>query len=161
MLKISKQLFSLSQEILALLKVSYHHHLPDPVSVNYGAFLLDPGMGPTTYITRYGRIIWDDSLTEEHSWGVEGTRADVFGAVVVGAKKTGIHLLRTLLPPRMATASDCPECDGSGWFDAHGQLKDHYNKAFSIVCFKCAGLGWTSNLLPLSESVLETCPTLY
>ena len=88
-------------------------------------------------------------------WGVRGTRAEAFAAVVVGAKKTGIGALRSLLPARHAGAMDCNSCSSTGWYDMQGQLRDSEGKPFSIICSTCAGLGWVDASIVLTESVLE------
>ena len=105
--------------------------------------------GPPTYLSSDGRIVWDDDIS-----GVVGTRAEAYAAILAGVK-TGVLELRDLLPPRELSSADCSECSATGWFDAHGQLKDVHGKSFSFVCPKCAGLGWTSPSVVLTDSVLE------
>ncbi len=74
---------------------------------------------------------------------------------MAGVKKTGIDELKTLLPSRPASATRCTACSGTGWFDAHGQLKDVHGRSFSFVCSTCAGLGWTDPSIDLNESSVE------
>jgi hypothetical protein len=102
------------------------------------------------YLSSDGRIVWEDD-----GWGVVGTRVEALAAISAGVKKTGVVDLRGLLPTRSAMSIDCPECSASGWFDAHGELKDIHGQLFSVVCMNCAGLGWTASSLVLTESVLE------
>lgn len=115
--------------------------------------MLDGGLGPPVYLSSDGRIIWDDD-----GWGVVGTRAEALASIVVGAKKIGIRDLLNLLPSRPTSSLDCPECSGSGWFDAYGQLRNTSGQLFSVVCMKCAGLGWTAPSLMLTDPVLDLDP---
>jgi hypothetical protein len=117
----------------------------DEITQGYKAFLLHGGLGPPTYLTEDGRILWHDDI-----WDVQPTRGLAISAIVAGAKRTGIARLMDLLPRRPEDASTCAECDGSGWFDAHGQLKDVAGKPFAYVCTSCAGLGWKAASFELS-----------
>jgi hypothetical protein len=137
-LVMSEKLFDLPPELVVELRqVEASREYRDGIMGKYGAFLLDPGLGPATYLLPDGRVLWSDC-----DWGVEGTQADVYMAIVVGAYKTGVRRLLDLLPPRPLDASDCQECDGTGWFSFHGQLVDVNGSPFSVVCMTCAGLGW-------------------
>jgi hypothetical protein len=99
----------------------------DPIEREHDAFLLDPGIGPATYLSADGRILWDDD-----GWGgVEPALGPAYAAILVGAKKTGISDLRKLLPSRPSIAPDCSECEGTGLFGP-----------MSIGCSACWGLGW-------------------
>src|SRR5579862_9313937 len=73
--------------------------LQDEVEGGQDAFLLDPGMGPMLYLTADGRV-----LVDGRSWDGEGPREasdeEAIGALVVGAKKTGIDALLELIPRR-------------------------------------------------------------
>jgi len=147
---VSVRLFELTPHLLSVLRERRDLGDRDEIMEAHDAFLLDPGLGPAVYLSSDGRILWDDD-----GWGVVGTRADALAAILVGAKKTGILDLHRLLPARPATAVDCAECSASGWFVEHGQLKDSYDRVFSIVCATCAGLGWTALSTALTQSVLE------
>jgi len=147
---VSARLFALSPGLIARLRIAREEGGPDDVTAAYDAFMLDPGLGPLTYLSSDGRIVWDDD-----GWGVVGTRAQAFAAILVGTKKTGILELRELLPTREPQATDCAKCSATGWFDAGGQLADLEGRPFSLVCPTCAGLGWTSPSIVLSDSVLE------
>ncbi|WP_437870729.1 hypothetical protein [Sorangium sp. So ce363] len=110
----------------------------DEVEDKYDAFLLDPGMGPMTYLTSDGRVLedlrgWDgDEIVE-----VGGLHAH--SALIVGARKTGIVELLELIPqpppgssvcskcngkrvaepaPGFGIEFPCNECDARGWIDA-------------------------------------------
>ena len=147
---VSARIFRPSTQLLAALRQLREARGADEITDAYDAFLLDPGLGPPTYLTSDGRIVWDDDI-----WDVAGTRADAFTALLAGVRKTGLSELRELMPPRPPTSSDCAECSATGWFDAHGALIDVNGRPFSIVCSKCAGLGWTDPSVVLDESVLE------
>jgi hypothetical protein len=147
---VSRRLFAPSPALLTLMACVQNKRGADDITVAYGAYMLDPGLGPPTYLTADGRIVWDDDL-----WGIMGTRGEAFSSIMAGVKKTGVQQLRELLPEREATASDCHDCSASGWFDAHGELQDLEGRPFSFVCPRCAGLGWTSPALVLTESVLD------
>jgi hypothetical protein len=107
----------------------------DPVELELDAFLLDPGFGPPTYLTRDGRIVWDLG----DFWDpIDPSPVNVYGAIAIGAKKTGVEALLDLLPKRPADAYDCPRCNGRGWSDGDGRLKDAKNQPFFVVCGACA-----------------------
>jgi len=145
-LVVSEPFFELSRDLLRELHaLRSARQQRDRVESDRDAFLLDPGLGPSTYLTRDGRVLWDDD-----GWGVEPTRASVYMAISVGARKTGIDRLTDLLPKRPENAADCGDCSGTGRFSAHGQLVDVDGKAVSIACTKCGSLGWTSRHLDLS-----------
>ena len=73
------------------------------VEDEYDAFLLDPGMGPMAYLTSDGRVFWDS-----RSWDGDGlsevTGNDAIATIVVGAEKTGIADLLSVLPACPDTA---------------------------------------------------------
>ena len=150
-LLISAKLFELTAEQLAALSHRRETSTADDIVTKYDAFMLDPGLGPPTYLSSDGRIIWDDA----EWWSVRGTRFDAFAALRAGADKTGIVELLQLLPARPADSAGCETCAGTGRFGADGRLQDVEGKLFSVVCNRCAGLGWTAASLNLAESVLE------
>lgn len=141
-LVVSETPFDLPPELVAELR-QFEASREDRTGIMYGqeAFLLDPGLGPPTYLLLDGRVLWVDC-----GWGVEGSQAAAYQAIVVGAFKTGVRRLLDLLPPRPSDARDCQECDGTGWFSFHGQLMDVNGAPFSVICVKCAGLGWKAAL---------------
>jgi hypothetical protein len=101
------------------------------VEDKYDAFLLDPGMGPMTYITSDGRI-----LSDYRTWDGEGIQFEtdidnVIPALVDGAKKTGIVSLLDLIPP-LERGTQCSTCHGTRWF----QLQKG-----EVVCPTCRGRG--------------------
>jgi hypothetical protein len=147
---VSARIFSPSPELLTLMASVQSRRGADDITAAYEAYMLDPGLGPPTYLTADGRIVWDDDI-----WGVVGTRGEAFASIMAGVKKSGVQQLRELLPKRDSTAFDCDDCSASGWFDAHGELRDLQGRLFSLVCPRCAGLGWTSASVVLTESVLE------
>lgn len=101
------------------------------VEEEYDAFLLDPGMGPMTYLTADGRI-----LSDYRTWDGEGIQFETaleraVPALVVGAKKTGIQSLLELIPS-LPNSAICNTCHGSRWFRfGTGE----------IVCPICSGFG--------------------
>jgi hypothetical protein len=147
---ISTRLFAPSSALITLMALVQNQRGADDITALYDAYMLDPGLGPPTYLTADGRIVWDDDV-----WGVVGTRGEAFSSIMAGVRKTGVYELRELLPQRDPIASDCNDCSASGWFDAHGELRDLEGRPFSFVCPRCAGLGWTSPSVVLTESVLE------
>ncbi len=104
------------------------------------AFLLDPGMGPMAYLTTDGRV-----LEDHRSWDGDGLREamldDAIAALVVGAKKTGIADLLSLVPPCPDDGSRCPRCEGERW---DKPLREH---GLEIICGLCRGRGWMTNVL--------------
>lgn len=99
------------------------------------AFLLDPGMGPMTYLASDGRV-----LEDHRSWDGEALREatldEAIAALVVGAKKTGIVDLLSLVPERPEDGSRCPRCEGERW---DKPLREH---GMEIICGLCRGRGW-------------------
>lgn len=147
---VSARIFEPSPQLIAKLRDVQEQRGSDDITQAYDAFMLDPGLGPPTYLSSDGRIVWDDDI-----WGVIGTRAEAFAAILAGVKKTGVVELRELLPSRESSAIDCTDCSATGWFDGHGQLKDLEGKPTFLVCPMCAGLGWTAPSVVLTESVIE------
>ena len=115
--------------------VSGMNTLQNEVENEHDAFLLDPGMGPMIYLTADGRILFD-----ERSWDGaplrEAQSDEVVGALVIGAKKTGIVGLLDLLPVRPVGGLQCPQCQGSRW--------ERLVPALEIVRPLCGGLGWAT-----------------
>lgn len=108
------------------------------VEDQHDAFLLDPGMGPMTYLTSDGRVLldfrtWDGAELREAS-GLD----EEIASVVVGAKKTGISDLLSLLPAVPAEGADCPKCGGERWAElAPGD-------GLALICILCNGRGWAT-----------------
>lgn len=148
---VSERLFVLAPDLVVALEQHRRARGSDDITERFDAFLLDPGLGPATYLTRDGRIVWYDDM-----WGIVGTRGEALIAVRVGARKSGIAGLEDLLPVRRTDASDCAHCVATGQFDADGQMRDYEGRPFWIVCAECAGLGWRSPTLDLNEAVLPT-----
>jgi hypothetical protein len=108
------------------------------------AFLLDPGMGPMTYLTSDGRVIFDNRSWDGSELEFAETLDDAIPALVVGAKKTGIAALLGVIPP-LSGAESCPKCDGRRWAKPAAEL------AAEIVCPVCRGRGQVDHRL-LSEA---------
>jgi len=109
----------------------------DEVERESDAFLLDPGLGPASYLTGDGRVLidgrdWDGDAIRE------ATDDEATTAIVVGAKKTGVAELLALLPPRPSGAVPCATCSGGRW------AKVHPSADLTIVCPTCGGRGWGS-----------------
>ena len=101
------------------------------VENEYDAFLLDPGMGPMTYITADGRIIRDYRTWDGEGIRVETKLDNIVKALVVGADKTGIDSLLDLIP-RLKDGAQCATCNGARWY----QLQNG-----RTICPTCAGRG--------------------
>jgi hypothetical protein len=143
---LSEKFFELSPEIIeALESWKTARGYIDSTEQEHRAYLLDPGLGPATYLTAEGRILWIDD-----GWGVEATRAFVYAAVRVGAKKTKVSQLLSLLPQAPTDASPCGECDGTGQYSAHGNLKSVSGDIIFLACMHCGTLGWVSPNLDLA-----------
>lgn len=132
----------LSRHLLEKLRARRARQPADELELEHDAFLLDPGLGPPTYVTSDGRILFDerwfcgDAIVEAQS------QDQVIVAFVVGAKKTRIAELLELVPPRPPDGFECPECHGTRWWP---QLP--------IVCFLCRGRGWA--LPPMVDAFAE------
>lgn len=115
----SEQFFDLTPEIIAALNNwKRQRGFSDSSEEEHHAYLLDPGLGPATYLTADGRVLWLDD-----GWDVKATRAAVYVAIRVGAAKTKVPQLLSLLPKAPPDAAPCGECDGTGLYSAHGALK--------------------------------------
>lgn len=108
---------------------------PDETEDQCDAFLLDPGMGPMTYLTSDGRILedrrgWDgDGLIE-----VEGLAAH--SALIVGARKTGITELVDLLPQPPPDSRVCAKCLG------RRVVEPMPGFGAELPCGECEARGW-------------------
>lgn len=134
----SRRLFVFSPDLVARLRAAPRAYGPDAIETAYDAFLVDPGMGPMTYLTADGRVLWCDL----EWWGVaEPTVGDACAAVAIGARNTGVSELRGLLPPRPDGAPVCPHCDGTGWamtWRAGEAVRETH-------CRPCDGVGWPAD----------------
>lgn len=111
--------------------------LQQETEAQYDAFLIDPGMGPMTYLTADGRVLldfrsWDGDEVRE------ATEDEAIMALVVGAKKTGVPQLLDLIPPSPNGGSECPMCHGTRWAEPVP------NFGSTTVCITCSGRGWTA-----------------
>jgi hypothetical protein len=101
------------------------------VEDKYDAFLLDPGMGPMTYITSDGRILRDSRTWDGEGIQFETSLDGVIPALVIGAKKTGIVSLLDLIAP-LEDGAQCSTCQGTRWFKI---------QKGEVVCPTCHGRG--------------------
>lgn len=110
--------------------------IQEEVEGEHDAFLLDPGMGPMSFLTSAGRILvdgrnWDGEVLRE------ATEEEAIGALVVGAEKTGIRTLLDLVPSRPMDGSTCPMCSGAR------RAKLYPAEPLPrMVCLLCRGRGW-------------------
>jgi len=123
--------FALSDSVVEQLRAvqARRAHTDDVIEQN-DAFLLDPGLGPALYLTSDGRVLvdyreWNGSPVRE------ATPEEAIIALVIGARKTGVAELLSLLPPPPADAQTCPICQGT-----------HYAGEQKWMCPKCSGRGW-------------------
>lgn len=114
--------------------VEFMDQLQDEVENEYDAFLLDPGMGPMTYLTSDGRVL-KDMRTWDGEPLREATEDEAIAALVVGAAKTSIGGLLALIPARPPDALQCPICSGTQWCSV---LEGN------VVCLFCRGRGWAT-----------------
>jgi len=91
--RVSVPVFALTAE-LAAQKRHRDFRGVDETMDQYDAFLLEPGLGPATYLTSDGRVVWDD----DGLWGVIGTRAEAFEAA--GAR-TDLSDMPVVVPRRV------------------------------------------------------------
>ena len=113
----------------------------DKFLLNEEVVLLDPGMGPVTYIGLDGRIYIDTSdWTEPTPEKIEETKdpGEIVMALLVGAKKQQIPELLHLLPSSPPNSTPCRLCDGTRWCRFPGADENQQ----TVVCMKCQGYGW-------------------
>jgi hypothetical protein len=104
----------------------------DDVIEGNDAFLLDPGLGPAFYLTSDGRVLVD--MREWNGGPIrEASETEALAALVVGAKKTGVVALLSLLPEPPEDAQSCPLCHGDHYLVSQGER---------WICPKCSGRGW-------------------
>jgi hypothetical protein len=132
-----KELFSRAKSDVGRMADPYvdgMDRLRDEVEAEQDAFLLDPGMGPMTYITSDGRVLLD-----MRTWDGEPLREanddEAITALVVGAEKISIRELMDLIPARPPDGLQCPMCSGTHWF-TFGEIR--------LVCLLCRGRGWAT-----------------
>lgn len=132
----SDKMFDVSNELATKLeqqRASYRE--ADEVERELDAFLLDPGLGPPTYLLRDGRVVWECDI-----WHVRDTAREAYVSIAVGAHKTGVRELLALLPACPHDGRECPKCRGAHW-EEH-TLAD--SESFCFVCQHCSGLGWVA-----------------
>ncbi|MDB4954198.1 MAG: hypothetical protein JWO36_1767 [Myxococcales bacterium] len=138
-------------------KKPFVDRLQDEVEDQQDAFLLDPGMGPMTYITADGRVLFDDRSFDDRSFDGEALREatddEAIAALVVGAKKTGINALLELIPVQPLHSLECPACTGGRWTSLPG-----YQRDAEFVCFLCRGRGWADQAMLDKAAALGTWP---
>jgi hypothetical protein len=66
----------------------------------------------------------------------------MFTAIIIGAKQRKAPELLSLLPKRPFEASDCTECNNSGWRQFGNDVNGNPVK---IICWDCGGIGWVTN----------------
>ncbi len=99
------------------------------------AFLLDPGMGPMTYLTADGRVL-EDYRTWFGDAVHEASLDEAIPRLVVGARKTALPMLLQLIPACPAQGLPCTGCDGERW---DLRAREH---GLETVCGRCRGRGW-------------------
>lgn len=104
------------------------------------AFLLDPGMGPMTYLAADGRILLDHRTWDDGGLRETTEENEAIGALVVGAKKTGLRELLSLIPACPPGGSPCPQCD------EERLDKTLLEKGLKIICTRCRGRGWVMHV---------------
>jgi hypothetical protein len=110
----------------------------DQITEGEDAFLLDPGLGPPTYLTYDGRVLldmesWDDTPVRE------ALDHEAIPALIVGARKMGVPELLSLLPQPPSDAVPCPRCHGERYANARTEAQP----PIMLICPVCSGLGWT------------------
>lgn len=101
-------------------------------AAEHDAFLLDPGMGPMTYLLSDGRVLRDDRTWGGGGIAIEESWDAAISAIVCGAHKSGIADLLSLIP-RIPDGSPCPTCEGTRWAVIPPDVR--------IVCPLCHGRG--------------------
>jgi hypothetical protein len=109
----------------------------DEVENAHDAFLLYPGMGPMLYLTADGRIL-EDSRGWDGDAVVELTGDQANAALVIGAMKTRIPDLLTLIPSMPAGARVCPKCRGARVAEPIEGF------GHQLPCDSCGSRGWVA-----------------
>jgi hypothetical protein len=83
------------------------------------------------FLTVDGRVLedgrrWDGTPLRETDDEV------AIQTIVIGARKTGLVSLLTVLPPRPDGARACANCEGRRWMTV----------PVTMVCSRCSGRGW-------------------
>lgn len=137
--------FHLPDHLLRELRQAQPDRLRDPLLREHDAFMLDPGLGPALILTTDGRIL-EDGTFWDGSPAKEVPNDAALEAIVIGFEKTGIEALLELLPPRPATALDCPRCGGARFASLHvdGASAAQLAQLPRFICTSCHGLGWVT-----------------
>ena len=115
----------------------------DEIEEREDAFLLDPGLGPSAYLTADGRVLIDPRDYDAEPLR-EATEDEAISYLVVGARKTGVGELLALLPAPAPGSKKCARCEGRRWVRL--SVQDEENPSFAVVCGDCSGRGWTGGL---------------
>ena len=143
----SSQRFALSEALLVELRATRPFcDYEDRVSWEHDAFLLWRAPDLSGYLSADGRLLW---LTAQE---LVPDAALVYASLAAGARATGVHALRALLPERSARALDCTHCGGSGFAELP---PDAASTTPACVCAHCAGLGFTAPEIALKPDALR------
>ena len=116
------------------------------VENQHDAFLLDPGMGPMTYLTSDGRVLLDFRTWDGEELREASDVDEEIAGIVVGARKTGIADLLSLLPKAPTDSVQCPKCIGQRLAELLP------GDGLSILCIVCNGRGWaTASMVAKAE----------
>lgn len=138
--KLSDNLLRKLQQLRAKQSRGFGWEQQEQIEDEHNAFLIDLGMGPMTYLTSDGRILYDmDSWDCPESGIHEASEDEAIGSLVVGAKKTHLLELLDLIPPPPEHSSICSQCSGSRWASPVPGFE------MTVVCTRCHGRGWTTH----------------
>lgn len=127
--------FEIPENLIPRLKELQKKDTHHDIVRSENAVIMFDGMGNPMYLTLDGRVIIDECFMEEKGLREAETLTEAAMAIVVGAKTRDFPELLSILPPRPENATDCVNCETTGWFKFGGILGPY-------VCEKCGGLGW-------------------
>ena len=113
----------------------------DEVERTFDAFLLDPGMGPMTYLASDGRILRDNRGWDGDTIDEEESEDSALEMIVIGARKTGVSELLRLLPAPIPASRKCPGCRGARYREPSREGLTWF------VCSVCSGRGWATQAM--------------
>ena len=126
--------FEIPENLIPKLRELQKQNLSYPIVKSEDAVVMYIGMGGEMYLTFDGRVItvdWMDGYQPNEA----KTLSEAAMALVLGAERSNLPELLSLLPSRPPEAEDCLNCKQTGWLNLGSET-------LTFICGDCGGLGW-------------------